>query len=136
MDCIVSTEDQMKMLLLETTDLLLNKQIPKVVVLSHRRYMLLHLQMVALMIQAVTLHERIYCWSLDRINLQVLKNMWQSTELPRIGPVLGLRPRAQGPVLDRVTCAVARTPRARVKSDHLLSSLFPFSILRRRRPRD
>ena len=84
----------MKMLLLETTDLLLNKQIPKVVVLSHRRYMLLHLQMVALMIQAVTLHERIYCWSLDRINLQVLKNMWQSTELPRIGPVLGLRPRA------------------------------------------
>ena len=75
MDCIVSTEDQMKMLLLETTDLLLNKQIPKVVVLSHRRYMLLHLQMVALMIQAVTLHERIYCWSLDRINLRVLKNM-------------------------------------------------------------
>ena len=54
MDCIVSTEDQMKMFLLEIMDLLLNEQIPTVVVSSHRRYML-HLQMaVTLMIHAVT----------------------------------------------------------------------------------
>jgi hypothetical protein len=65
----------MKMFLLEIMDLLLNKQIPTVVVLSHRRYMLLHLQMVgALMVHAVTLTFIL----LDRINLHVLKNMWQS----------------------------------------------------------